>query len=121
MDIASPAFQLEEIERAGAAFEAAIDGDLGTGTWPITVTVTDECADPEPQTCSVGRDIRVHPDMTPIILPEGPTSFCASEGQSSFLDAGPGHASYQWQLDGMDLPPYQRQRYQQMLDRLAGQ
>ena len=30
MDIASPAFQLEEIERASAAFEAAIDGDLGT-------------------------------------------------------------------------------------------
>ena len=30
MDIASPAFQLEEIERASAAFEAAIDGDLAT-------------------------------------------------------------------------------------------
>jgi hypothetical protein len=74
------------------------EGDTNAG-----VLVTDSCADPGPQDCSDAVLVTAHPNPTPIILPEGPTTFCAQLGQSVLLDAGTGFAAYQWAVDGGDI------------------
>lgn len=73
------------------------------GATPITVTVTDTCATPGPQTCTLSDLVDVKPTPQPVITPSGPLSFCAARGESVTLDAGSGWAAHQWILDGLDL------------------
>jgi hypothetical protein len=77
---------------------------FGAGSWPVSLTVSDACASPGPQGCTIMTTATVHPDQTPVITPDGPTRFCASAGESLNLDAGPGLASYEWSLDGAPIP-----------------
>lgn len=77
---------------------------LGPGVYSVTATVTDSCTRPAPQTCMLSTTTTVLANPMPTATPDGPTIFCARDGGSVRIDASPGHATYQWQLDGGDLP-----------------
>lgn len=81
-----------------------VQGSYPPGTWTVTVFVTDECADPGPQTCEMSAEIVVHPLPAPDIRPLGPRVFCADAGESVVLETDPGFVSYQWFRDGVAIP-----------------
>jgi hypothetical protein len=69
----------------------------------ITAHVTDACPSPGPATCSMSTIILVKAPPTPVVTPLGPTSFCATDGESVILSAGSIYAAYQWQRGGADI------------------
>jgi len=87
-------------------------GVFPAGDWTMTALVTDSCTSPAPQTCSVSVPVTVHASPTPVVVPSGPTSFCAARGESVTLDAGAGFSAYQWTLDGADIPGADAQDYE---------
>jgi len=70
----------------------------------ITAHVTDSCSSPAAATCTMSTVILVKAPPSPIITPLGPTSFCATDGESVTLSAGAIYDTYQWQLAGADIP-----------------
>ncbi|MEM7247836.1 MAG: hypothetical protein AAF533_21035 [Acidobacteriota bacterium] len=80
-----------------------IMADLPVGMNRVNVTVTDSCEEPGPQSCTEPVFVTVEANPVPMVMPLGPTSFCAMSGETVTLDAGGAFDTYQWQLDGIDL------------------
>ncbi|MDP4236332.1 MAG: hypothetical protein Q8919_07805, partial [Bacteroidota bacterium] len=67
------------------------------GTYTVQVTNSFGCSAVSPPIA-----ITIDPNLTPVITPDGPLSFCM--GDSVTLDAGAGYSTYQWSKDGAVIP-----------------
>ncbi len=87
------------------------------GTTTVTAFVTDSCTLPAPQACQVSGAVIVNVTPSPVATPDGPTTFCAARGESVTLDAGTIWSTWQWTLDGADIPG---ERSQQLVVSTSG-
>jgi hypothetical protein len=80
---------------------------LPAGASAVGLTVTDSCT-PVAQSCTASTVVTVNAEPVVTASAGGPTTFCARDGGSVTLTGDPpGLATWQWRLDGADLPGQQ--------------